>query len=102
MLDPTLKVGLTNTIDAELQITPYESFATKSAAGRVSLSGVGDPVGRMKINVLGDDQGAVSIALLPYIKFPTARYWLGNGKVERRSLTRSRRIGSVISASMSV
>jgi hypothetical protein len=82
VVDPTLKVGLTNTIDAELQITPYQSVTTKTAAGRVSLSGFGDSVGRMKFNVLGDDQGAVSIAVLPYIKFPTARNGLGNGKVE--------------------
>jgi len=82
LLDPTLKVGLTNTIDAELQITPFQSVTTKTAAARVSLSGFGDSVGRIKFNVLGDDQGAVSIALLPYIKFPTARYGLGNGKVE--------------------
>jgi hypothetical protein len=82
ILDPTLKLGLTNTIDAELQITPYESLATKSAAGRVSISGIGDTIGRLKINVLGDDQGAVSMAVLPYVKFPTARSGLGNGKVE--------------------
>src|ERR1019366_4823492 len=31
VVDPTLKLGLTNTIDAELQITPYESVASKSA-----------------------------------------------------------------------
>src|SRR5271167_1352768 len=31
VVDPTLKLGLTNTIDAELQITPYESVATTSA-----------------------------------------------------------------------
>src|ERR1022692_4636967 len=28
VVDPTLKLGLTNTIDAELQITPYESVVT--------------------------------------------------------------------------
>jgi len=82
VLDPTLKVGFTSTIDAELQITPYQSATTKTAAGHGSLSGLGDTVGRIKFNVLGDDQGAVSIALLPYIKFPTARIGLGNGKVE--------------------
>ena len=75
-------MGLTNTIDAELQITPYESPATKSAAGRASISGIGDTIGRLKINVLGDDQGALSVAVLPYVKFPTARSGLGNGKVE--------------------
>jgi len=82
VLDPTLKMGLTNTIDAELQITPYESVTTKSASGRVNIAGGGDTVGRIKVNVLGDDEGSLSIALLPYIKFPTARYGLGNGKVE--------------------
>jgi len=44
VLDPTFKVGLTNTIDAELQITPYESMTTKTSAGRVSISGVGDEI----------------------------------------------------------
>lgn len=82
ILDPTLKLGLTNTIDAELQITPYESLVTKRAAGRASFSGIGDTIGRLKINVLGDDQGAVSVAVLPYVKLPTARSGLGNGKVE--------------------
>jgi hypothetical protein len=82
MVDPTLKLGLTNTIDAELQITPYQSTVTKSAGNTTSVSGVGDTVARLKINVLGDDHGAVAIALLPYVKLPTAQSGLGNGSVE--------------------
>jgi hypothetical protein len=82
VFDPTLKLGLTNTIDAELQITPYESVVTKSAANRTTVSGIGDTVLRLKINVLGDDRGAVAVALLPYVKLPTAQSGLGNGKVE--------------------
>jgi hypothetical protein len=82
VFDPTLKLGLTNTIDAELQITPYESVVTKSAASSTSLSGIGDTFVRLKINVLGDDHGAVAVALLPYIKLPTAQPGLGNGRVE--------------------
>jgi len=82
VVDPTLKLGLTNTIDAELQITPYESVITKSAAATSSVSGVGDTVARLKINVLGDDRGAVALALLPYVKLPTAQSGLGNGSVE--------------------
>ena len=61
---------------------PSESVTTKTAGRHVSISGIGDTFGRLKINVLGDDQGAVSIAVLPYIKFPTALAGLGNGKVE--------------------
>jgi hypothetical protein len=81
-LDPTLKLGLTNTIDAELQATPYESVVTKNVGGTTTVSGVGDTVARLKINVLGDDHGAVAVALLPYIKLPTAQSGLGNGRVE--------------------
>jgi hypothetical protein len=82
LLDPTLKLGLTNTVDAELQITPYESVAARSSAESTSVSGVGDTIARLKINVLGDDHGALAVALLPYVKVPTARSGLGNGKWE--------------------
>src|SRR5580658_5192703 len=82
VLDPTLKLGLTNTIDAELQITPYESVVTHSASGTTSISGFGDTIARLKINVLGDDHGAIAVALLPYVKLPTAQSGLGNGHVE--------------------
>jgi hypothetical protein len=82
VFDPTLKLGLTNTIDAELQITPYESVTVKSGAITTRLSGLGDTFARLKINVLGDDHGAVALALLPYLKLPTAQSGLGNGRVE--------------------
>jgi hypothetical protein len=82
VFDPTLKLGLTNTIDAELQITPYESVVTKSAANTTNVSGLGDTFARLKINVLGDDHGAVAVAFLPYVKLPTAQSGLGNGRVE--------------------
>jgi hypothetical protein len=82
VFDPTIKLGLTNTIDAELQIIPYESVATRSAAGTVTVSGFGDTYARLKINVLGDDHGAVAVALLPYVKVPTAQSGLGNGRIE--------------------
>ena len=82
VFDPTLKLGLTNTIDAELQITPYESVTTKSAAITTRFSGLGDTFARLKINVLGDDHGAVALALLPYVKLPTAQSGLGDGRVE--------------------
>src|ERR1700722_13439704 len=56
VLDPTLKLGLTNTIDAELQLTPYESAVTQTGAATTTrLAGVGDTFARLKINLLGDD-----------------------------------------------
>jgi hypothetical protein len=44
----------------------------------MSISGIEDAFGRLKIDVLGDDQGAVSMAVLPYVNIPTARSELGN------------------------
>lgn len=82
IFDPTLKVGLTNAIDAELQLTPYESVATSAGGRSTSMAGIGDTVARLKLNLLGDDGGDVAVALLPYVKLPTARTPLGNGKTE--------------------
>ena len=48
MFNPNVKLGLTNTIDAELQITPYESVVTKSAANTTTVSGLGDTFARVK------------------------------------------------------
>lgn len=79
IIDPTLKLGLTNTVDAELQVTPYQSAAS---SGAPTVSGQGDSVARLKWNVLGDDGGDVAAALIPYVKLPTARSGLGNGRVE--------------------
>jgi len=82
VLDTTVKLGLANTIDAELQITPSESVATDEAGNTTTVSGIGDTFARLKINVLGDDQGAIAVAVLPYVKLPTAQSGLGNGRVE--------------------
>ncbi|HXW64259.1 MAG TPA: transporter [Burkholderiaceae bacterium] len=82
LVDPTLKLGLTNTVDAELQITPYESVTTRSPSNTTTVAGIGDSFARLKVNLVGDDGGNVSVALLPYVKLPTARSGLGNGKVE--------------------
>lgn len=79
VLDPTLKLGLTNTVDAELQLTPYQWAASGNAP---TVSGRGDTVARLKWNVIGDDGGDIAAAVLPYVKVPTARSGLGNGRLE--------------------
>jgi hypothetical protein len=82
VLDPTLKLGLTNTVDFELQVTPYESEKTSGALGASSVSGAGDTYAKVKVNVLGDDNGDLALAIMPYVKLPTARSGLGNVDVE--------------------
>jgi hypothetical protein len=82
--NPTLKLGLTNNLDVEANIAPYEQVSTHDKAGGVKTTstGVGDLFLKAKLNLLGDDGGTVAFALEPYIKVPTASAGVGNGAVE--------------------
>jgi hypothetical protein len=82
--NPTLKLGLTNNLDVEVNIAPYETVTTHdAAAGTTSTAaGVGDLFLRAKLNLAGDDGGTFGFALVPYIKVPTAPSGVGNGAVE--------------------
>jgi hypothetical protein len=82
--NPTLKLGITNTLDLEASISPYETVTSKDrATGKTTHgSGVGDLFLRAKLNLVGDDNGSVSVALDPFLKIPTAPLSVGNGAVE--------------------
>ncbi len=83
--DPNVKVGLTNSIDFEVNINGYRTFATHDDLTGASLSnghGLGDLYIRSKVNLVGNDKGDFILALFPYIKAPTATHALGNGLVE--------------------
>ena len=82
--NPTVKLGLTNNLDFEVNIAPWEQVSTHDAASGVitTASGVGDLFLKAKLNLLGDDGGNVGFALVPYIKVPTAPLGVGNGAVE--------------------
>jgi hypothetical protein len=84
-LDPTLKVGLTSQVDLELQFNGYTSTRVLDPSTGSTLSqadGAGDFVIRTKINLFGNDSGAVALALIPYVKLPTTAPTLGNNQVE--------------------
>jgi hypothetical protein len=82
--NPTVKLGVTNTVDVELNLIPFERIeVTDRATGaRGHMYGVGDLFARVKINLVGDDGGNFALALEPYIKAPTATGGVGNGAVE--------------------
>jgi len=82
--NPTLKAGLTNNVDLEVNIAPIVGVrAFDPAAGRSRTTwGIGDLFVRTKINLWGDDGGATALALIPYVKAPTAPPGIGNGAVE--------------------
>jgi hypothetical protein len=80
--NPTLKLGLTNRVDLELNMAPVETVSTKGALGKQSATGIGDLFVATKVNVAGPDGGAFQAAILPYVKIPTAKPGIGNGAVE--------------------
>jgi len=84
-LDPTLKVGLARRVDLELQFNGYTNTRVLDPGAGSAVSradGAGDLVVRGKVNLFGDDGGAAAMALIPYVKFPTAARTLGNNQVE--------------------
>jgi len=74
-----LKLGLLNNLDVQLIISPYERFKTE---GGDDVSGFGDTLLRVKINLWGNDEGETAFALMPYIKFPTGDDDFSNQDVE--------------------
>lgn len=83
-VDPVLKLGLTNSVDLELQFTGYNWLSATprdNQANLASARGAGDLVARTKVNLFGND-GGPALALIPYVKFPTAAAVVGNGNTE--------------------
>jgi hypothetical protein len=81
--DPVLKVGLTNQTDLELAIGGFSTVRTTTkGAGGNTISGFGDVTTRLKVNLFGNDGGDAALAVIPYVKAPTAKAGLGNGQVE--------------------
>ena len=80
--DPTLKLGLTNSLDAEISIAPYERLTVKDHGVSTRAGGVGDLYLRAKQNLLGRDGGDIAMAVSPFLKLPTAGHVLGDGAVE--------------------
>lgn len=71
-----LKAGLTDSTDLQLVLPLY----SRTAGGEEE--GFGDLSLRLKYNLWGNDGGATALAVMPYVKLPTAHDGLGNGKVE--------------------
>jgi hypothetical protein len=76
--NPTAKLGLTDKIDVELNMVPYEEITTHNS----EVTGVGDLFARMKYNLFGNGGGDVAATLLPYVKVPTAKAGIGNRSFE--------------------
>jgi hypothetical protein len=81
---PNFRLGLTDNLDAEVNVSPYVEIVTHDHATgtRTELSGFGDTIFRLKYSIVGNGSGDFSAALDPWLKLPTASDGIGNGAVE--------------------
>jgi len=79
--NPTLKYGVSDTVDVELNITPYETIVSRDRTTDITTrnQGVGDLYVRVKWALVGAAGGDFGLALVPYLKAPTASGGVGNG-----------------------
>jgi hypothetical protein len=83
VLNPTLKYGLSSSVDVEANFSPLEIIRTNSAlTGSQTVTGVSDLYLRLKYEFLNSDNGDLQATILPYVKAPTAPTNIGNGVVE--------------------
>jgi hypothetical protein len=80
--NPTVKLGLTNRMDLELNMAPVETVTTKGPLGKQTVIGVGDLFVRVKVNLSGPEGGDFQAAIIPYVKAPTAKPGIGDGAAE--------------------
>jgi hypothetical protein len=70
-----LKMGLCNNVDFHLGIQPYSTATIRDSSGlRQTVSGFGNIIPRLKLNLYGNDGGNVAVAVLPFVKLPTNQY----------------------------
>jgi hypothetical protein len=79
--ETTVKYGLTGSSDIELDVTPWQRATGRVAGMRQSASGFGDVNLVYKQRVTAAD-AAVQVLAMPFVKIPTAKHSLGNGKWE--------------------
>lgn len=73
------KVGVRNDVDVQFIFDP---FIREDTEGGGSLSGIGDLTIRTKVNLIGNDQGGLAIAVMPFVKIPTGGSEVSNGAME--------------------
>ena len=81
---PNFRLGLTDNLDAELNLSPFVQIVTHDHATgqKETVSGFGDMFLRLKTSLVGNGSGNFSAALDPWLKLPTGAEGVGNGAVE--------------------
>jgi hypothetical protein len=79
--NPTVKYGIGPNSDIQLNIAPLVEVRARAGGQTVRQTGVGDLTVRFKQRLTGPDS-RVQVALLPFVKAPTAEIGIGNGEWE--------------------
>lgn len=79
--ETAFKLGLSGRLHVELAVAPYSRVSVRDGALPERVSGFGDLGVAAKYRLTGDS-APVQVALRPFVKLPTAKRPLGNGKVE--------------------
>lgn len=75
------KVGLTDHSDLQIGFTPFAELTSRTAGVSQRVSGFGDMLLRYKHRLTSAD-APVQLAVIPFVKLPTAGGGLGNDRVE--------------------
>jgi hypothetical protein len=84
-LDPDVRIGITNWAEFDVQFNGLQSSQSLySGSGAIAAegSGFGDVFLRTKINLFGNDDGPMGLAIIPYVKVPSSAPVISNGAVE--------------------
>lgn len=76
-----VKLGITDRLHLEVDVAPYASVRERAGGSSERVSGFGDLAIAAKYR-FSSDSAPVEVAVLPFVKIPTAKRSLGNGKVE--------------------
>ena len=84
VVNPNLKLGITNWAEVDVFIPVYNSLEVKSreGGGMQRAFGLGDFLLGAKVNLFGNDEGDQALGAIGFIKLPTAAHGLGNNMVE--------------------
>jgi hypothetical protein len=82
--NPNLKYGLTDDLDVEANIAPYEIVRTHDTKTDMTATeeGIGDLFLHLKYAAIGNGGSDFALVLEPFLKAPTAPKSIGNGAVE--------------------